>query len=380
MRKVYLDHAATTYVKAEVLEAMLPYLTDFYGNAASVYDLGRESKKAIEAARETIAAIFGAKDKEIFFTASGTESDNWAIKGLAYANQAKGKHLITSSIEHHAILHSCQFLEKNGFEVTYLPVDGDGLVAPEDLVQAIRPDTILISIMFANNEVGTIQPIAELAKIAKENGILFHTDAVQAVGNLAIDVAALGIDAMSFSGHKFYAPKGIGGLYLKNGIKIENLLHGGSQERDLRAGTQNVPGIVAMAKALQLATNNLAKRQNKLIALRDRVISEILAMTDGAKLNGHPEKRLPGNVNFSFPGIGGEELLMMLDMKGIAASSGSACSSLSIEPSHVLSTMGLSAELAKSALRLTFGDENDEEDLEYLLTSLREIFANRGQG
>ena len=377
MRKVYLDHAATTYVKPEVLADMLPFFTKSYGNASSLYELGRTSKKAIESARETIAKLFSAKTSEIYFTASGTESDNWAIKGLAYAKQNEGKHIITSSIEHHAILHSCKFLEKNGFEVTYLPVDNEGLVSVKDLEKAIRKDTILISIMFANNEVGTIQPIAELTKIAKKHQIIFHTDAVQAVANLEINVQDLGIDAMSFSSHKFYGPKGVGALYLKSGIQIENLLHGGSQERDLRAGTQNVAGIVGMAKALELSMLNLTSRQAKLTALRDKAIMEISKMIEGAKLNGHREKRLAGNVNFSFPGIDGELLLMMLDMKGIAASSGSACSALSIEPSHVLSAMGLSPQLAKSALRLTFGDDNNEEDLEYLLVNLREIFANK---
>lgn len=375
MKKVYLDHAATTLVKQEVLEAMLPYFTELYGNAASVYDLGRTSKKAIESSREMISNIFGAKEKEIFFTASGTESDNWAIKGLATANHEKGKHIITSSIEHHSILHSCQFLEKQGFEVTYLPVDSDGLISPLDLENAIRKDTILVSIMMANNEVGTIQPIQELAKIAKKNQIIFHSDSVQAVGNLAINVDELGIDSMSFSGHKFGAPKGVGGLYLRSGIKIDNLLHGGSQERDLRAGTQNVAGIVAIAKALELATANLENHRLHLTSLRDGAIVEILQMGVGAKLNGHREQRLPGNVNFSFPKTEGDVLLMTLDMKGIAASSGSACSALSIEQSHVLVAMGLDEKMTKGALRLTFGDENTKEDLEYLLTSLREIFA-----
>jgi len=375
MRKVYLDHAATTPVKPEVLEAMLPYFSEFYGNAASVYELGRQSKKAIEAAREAIARNFGAEAKEIFFTASGTEADNWVIKGLAWVNQAKGKHIITSQIEHHAILHSCQFLETQGFEVTYLPVDHEGLVAPADLAKAIRQDTILVSIMMANNEVGTIQPILELAKIAKKAQVFFHTDAVQAVGNLSINVKELGLDALSFSGHKFGAPKGIGGLYLRSGVKIDNLLHGGSQERDLRGGTHNVAGIVGMAKALELATANLEQRRAHLLALRERTITEIMQLAPQAKLNGHRVHRLPGNVNFSFPGLEGDVLLMQLDMKGIAASSGSACSALSIEPSHVLTAMGLQADLAKSALRLTFGEDNTSEDVDYLLATLKEILA-----
>ncbi len=375
MHQVYLDHAATTPVKDEVLKAMLPYLSEFYGNASSVYSLARSSKQAIESAREKIASLIGAEPKEIFFTASGTESDNWALKGLALAHQDKGKHIITSQIEHHAVLHSCQFLERNGFEVTYLPVDEFGLISLADLKQAIRKDTILISIMFANNEIGTIQPIAEIAQLAKEKQIIFHTDGVQAVANLEIDVKKLGIDAMSISGHKFYAPKGVGALYLKNGLGIENLLHGGSQERELRAGTENVASIVGMAKALDLACQNLPNRQQKMLSLRDKTIKEISNNFPSAKLNGHPSQRLPGNVNFSFPKIEGDVLLMQLDMRGIAASSGSACSSLSIEPSHVLLALGLDKELAKGSLRLTFGDENTEADVDYLLATLKEILS-----
>lgn len=375
MHQVYLDHAATTPVKDEVLKAMLPYLSEFYGNASSVYSLARSSKQAIESAREKIASLIGAEPKEIFFTASGTEADNWALKGLALAHQDKGKHIITSQIEHHAVLHSCQFLERNGFEVTYLPVDEFGLISLADLKQTIRKDTILISIMFANNEIGTIQPIAEIAQLAKEKQIIFHTDGVQAVANLEIDVKKLGIDAMSISGHKFYAPKGVGALYLKNGLGIENLLHGGSQERELRAGTENVASIVGMAKALDLACQNLPNRQQKMLSLRDKTIKEISNNFPSAKLNGHPSQRLPGNVNFSFPKIEGDVLLMQLDMRGIAASSGSACSSLSIEPSHVLLALGLDKELAKGSLRLTFGDENTEADVDYLLATLKEILS-----
>lgn len=375
MTKVYLDHAATTPVKAEVLQAMLPYFSELYGNAASVYDLGRQSKKALEAARESIAQVLGAAPKEIFFTASGTEADNWAIKGLSAAQQSKGKHIITSQIEHHAVLHSCQYLATQGYEVTYLPVDQDGLVAPAALQQALRPDTVLVSIMLANNEVGTLQPIKELVAIAKEVGAIFHTDGVQAVGNLAIKVDELGADALSFSGHKFGAPKGVGGLYLRSGIKIDNLLHGGSQERDLRGGTHNVAGIVGMAKALELATASSQQRRAHLLALRERTITEIMRLAPQAKLNGHRQQRLPGNVNFSFPGLEGDVLLMQLDMQGIAASSGSACSALSIEPSHVLTAMGLEAGLAKSALRLTFGEDNTSQDVDYLLATLKEILA-----
>lgn len=375
MHQVYLDHAATTPVKDEVLKAMLPYLSEFYGNASSVYSLARSSKQAIESAREKIASLIGAEPKEIFFTASGTEADNWALKGLSLAHQDKGKHIITSQIEHHAVLHSCQFLERNGFEVTYLPVDEFGLISLADLKQTIRKDTILISIMFANNEIGTIQPIAEIAQLAKEKQIIFHTDGVQAVANLEIDVKKLDIDAMSISGHKFYAPKGVGALYLKNGLGIENLLHGGSQERELRAGTENVASIVGMAKALDLAYQNFSERQQKMLFLRDKTIKEISSNFPSAKLNGHPSQRLPGNVNFSFPKIEGDVLLMQLDMRGIAASSGSACSSLSIEPSHVLLALGLDKDLAKGSLRLTFGDENTEADVDYLLATLKEILS-----
>lgn len=376
MRRIYFDHAATTQVKPEVLAVMLPYLKENYGNASSVYWLGQKSKEAIEYSREKIAQIFNAQIKEIFFTSSGTEADNWALKGLAFANQSKGRHIITSSIEHHAILNSCHFLEKNGFDVTYLPVDSDGLISINDLNKAIKKDTILISIMFANNEVGTIQPIAEIGAIARKNNIIFHTDAVQAVANLKIDVEQLGIDAMSFSGHKFYAPKGVGGLYLKSGIKIENLLHGGSQERDLRSGTENVAGIVAMAKALELLANNLESHQQKLLKLRNKALDGILNLDSRIKLNGHKEKRLHGNLNLSFPQIAGDSLLLKLDMNGIAASSGSACSALSIEPSHVLMAMGLEPKLAKNSLRLTFGDENNEKEINHLINVLRKIINN----
>lgn len=377
MKQVYFDHAATTPIKPAVLEAMMPYLSQQYGNASAVYGLARQSKQAIEAAREQIATLIKAQPAEIYFTASGTEADNWAIKGLAAAHQHKGKHIITSAIEHHAVLHSFKFLQQQGFEVTCLRVDADGLVAPHDLEQAIRPDTILISIMLANNEVGTIQPIAELAAIAKAHQIVFHTDAVQAAGNLNLDVIELGVDALSLSAHKFYAPKGVGALYLRREVAIQPFLHGGSQERDLRAGTENVAGIVAMAKALELALGNLDARQQHLLELRNYAIARIQQLLSGVKLNGHPTKRLAGNVNFSFPNLAGDELLMMLDMKGIAASSGSACSALSIEPSHVLLAMGLSRELAKNSLRLTFGDENTIQEVDYLLDSLVEILGKQ---
>ncbi len=372
-RFVYLDHAATTYVRKEVLEAMLPYFTEKYGNASTIYSIGRESKKAIEEAREKVALALGADVKEIFFTGSGTEADNWVIKGVAYANRQKGNHIITSSIEHHAVLHTCQYLESEGFEVTYLPVDKDGLVSPEDVRKAIRPETILISIMFANNEIGTIQPIGEIGAIAREKGVYFHTDAVQAVGNVPIDVNKMNIDLLSLSGHKFYGPKGIGALYIRKGVKITNFMHGGAQERGRRASTENVPAIVGLGKAIEIATKNMDEYNRKLIALRDRTIDELFRRIPHIRLNGHREKRLPGNVNISFEYIEGESLLLMLDMKGIAASSGSACTSGSLDPSHVLLAIGLSHETAHGSLRLTFGEENTMEDVDYLLETLPPI-------
>ena len=369
-RTIYLDHAATTPVKKEVLEAMLPWFTENYGNPSTVYSAGRTSKKAIEEARETVARIIGAEPREIFFTGSGTEADNWAIKGAAYANMKKGKHIITTSIEHHAVLHTCQYLESEGFEVTYLPVDEYGLVTPEQVEAAIRPDTILISIMFANNEIGTIQPIAEIGKIARAKGICFHTDAVQAMGNIRINVSDLNVDMLSMSAHKFYGPKGVGALYIRKGVKLTSFMHGGAQERGRRASTENVPGIVGLAKALELADKNMDEYNRKLIALRDRTIEEIEKKIPFARLNGHREKRLPGNVNFSFEFIEGESLLLMLDLKGIAASSGSACTSGSLDPSHVLLAIGLPHEKAHGSLRLTFGEENTDEDVDYLMEVL----------
>jgi len=373
--RIYLDHAATTPVRREVIEAMLPYFTDKFGNPSSVYSIGRQSKRAIEEARETVARLIGAQPKEIFFTGSGTEADNWAIKGVAYANRNKGKHIITSAIEHHAVLHTCQFLEREGFEVTYLPVDSDGLVSPQQVADAIRPDTILVSIMFANNEIGTIQPIADIGKITREKGVVFHTDAVQAMGNVDINVENMNIDMLSMSAHKFYGPKGIGALYVRKGVKITSLLHGGAQERNRRASTENVPAIVGLAKALELAVENMEAYNRKLTALRDRTIKEIEEKIPYVKLNGHREKRLPGNVNFSFNFIEGESLLLMLDMKGIAASSGSACTSGSLDPSHVLLAIGLPHEIAHGSLRLTFGEENTDEDVDYLMKVLPEIVA-----
>lgn len=369
-RSIYLDHAATTPVRTEVIESMLPYFNQKFGNPSSIYSIGRDSKKAIEEARETVAKAIGAQPREIFFTGSGTEADNWAIKGVAYANRQKGKHIITTAIEHHAVLHTCQYLESDGFEVTYLPVDVDGLVTPEQVREAIRPDTILITIMFANNEIGTIQPIAEIGKVAREKGVYFHTDAVQAMGNVEINVADLSVDILSMSAHKFYGPKGIGALYVRKGVKLTTFMHGGAQERGRRASTENVAAIIGLAKALEMAVQNTSEHNAKLTALRDRTIEEIQKNIPFVKLNGHRDKRLPGNVNFSFEFIEGESLLLMLDMKGIAASSGSACTSGSLDPSHVLLAIGLPHEIAHGSLRITFGEENTDADVDYLMEIL----------
>ncbi len=367
---IYLDHSATTPVRTEVIEAMMPYFNRKYGNPSSIYSIGRDSKKAIEEARETVAKAIGAQPREIFFTGSGTEADNWALKGVAYANRQKGKHIITTAIEHHAVLHTCQYLERDGFEVTYLPVDIDGLVSAEQVESAIRPDTILISIMFANNEIGTIQPITEIGKIAKEKGVIFHTDAVQAMGNVNIYVQDMNIDMLSMSAHKFYGPKGVGALYVSKGVKLSFFIHGGAQERGRRAGTENVPAIVGMAKALEIAVANTEHYNKKLTALRDRTIKEIEETIPFIKLNGHRTNRLPGNVNFSFDFIEGESLLLLLDMKGIAASSGSACTSGSLDPSHVLLALGLPHETAHGSLRITFGEDNTDADVDYLMEVL----------
>jgi cysteine desulfurase len=370
---VYLDHSATTYVKDEVLQAMIPYFTEKFGNASSIYSLGRESKKAIEEAREKVAKALNCEAREIFFTASGTEADNWAIKGVAFANRNKGNHIITTAIEHHAVLHTCQYLEKEGFEVTYLPVDEYGMVSLERLREAITDKTILITIMFANNEIGTIQPIAEIGRIAREKGVYFHTDAVQAIGNIPIDVNEYNIDMLSLSAHKFYGPKGIGALYVRKGVKMHTFMQGGAQERGRRAGTENVAGIVGLGHAIELAAKNIEAYNHKLRTLRDRLVKEVLEKIPYARLNGHPTQRLPGNANFSFEFIEGESLLLMLDMKGIAASSGSACTSGSLDPSHVLLAIGLPHEIAHGSLRLTFGDENTQEDVEYIMEVLPPI-------
>lgn len=370
---VYFDNAATTKLDKNVLESMLPYLTDSYGNPSSIYKLAQENRIAIENARSSIASIFNAKPNEIYFTSGGTESDNWALKCIAQAYQKKGKHIITSSIEHHAVLHSCKYLETQGFRVTYLPVDKDGLIDLEKLKENICDDTILISIIFANNEIGTIQPIEEIGEIAHEHNIIFHTDAVQAVGSVAIDVEKMNIDAMSLSAHKFYGPKGIGALYLRKNVKIIPFMDGGAQEFSKRGGTENVPGIIGMAKALEIAYENLDENNIFLTKLRDKLIEDILENVPHCRLNGHRYKRLPNNVNISFEFIEGESLLLLLDSKGFFASSGSACTSGSLDPSHVLLAIGLPHEIAHGSLRITLGKYNTSKEIDLFLTELPEI-------
>ena len=370
---IYLDNAATTKVAGEVVEAMLPYFTENYGNPSSVYSFASKNKEAITTQREIIADALGAKANEIYFTAGGSESDNWALKATAEAYKDKGNHIITTKIEHHAILHTAEYLEKNGFEVTYLDVDENGMVRLEDLKAAIRPTTILISVMFANNEIGTIEPIKEIGAIAKEHGILFHTDAVQAFGQVSINVDECNIDMLSASGHKLNGPKGIGFLYIRKGVKIRSFVHGGGQERKRRAGTENVPGIVGIGTATARAIRTMEERTAKEAELRDYLIGRILAEVPYTKLNGHPEKRLPNNANFSFRFIEGESLLIMLDMKGICASSGSACTSGSLDPSHVLLAIGLPHEIAHGSLRLTLSEETTKEEIDYVVESIKEI-------
>lgn len=370
---IYLDNAATTKLNPKVLDEMMPYLKGMYGNASSIYSIGRESRKAVDTARDRVAKALNANSSEIFFTSGGTESDNWALKGVAFANQKKGKHIITTNIEHHAVLHTCQYLEKQGFEITYLPVKENGIVDVHDLKKAIREDTILVSVMFANNEIGTLQPIKEIGEITKEKGIYFHTDAVQAIGNIPIDVNDLNIDLLSLSAHKFNGPKGVGALYVRRGVKIETLLHGGAQERNRRAGTENVAGIVGLGKAIEIATNDIEKKNKQLIELRDMIINGLVERIPDTRVNGDLEKRLPGNVNVCFKYIEGESILLMLDMKGISASSGSACTSGSLDPSHVLLAIGLPHEIAHGSLRLTLSTENSKEDIEYLLEVLPPI-------
>ena len=375
MERIYLDNAATTRVRPEVAEAVLPAMTETYGNASSVHSFGREAKKAMEKARAQVAAAIGAKKEEIYFTAGGSEADNWAIKGAAHALRKKGLHIITTAIEHHAVLHTCQALEKEGFEVTYLPVDEYGLVTPEQVEAAIRPDTILVSVMAANNEIGTIEPIAEIGAVCRAHKVLFHTDAVQAVGHMPLDVAAMQIDMLSLSGHKFYAPKGVGALYIRTGVRIENLIEGGAQERNRRAGTENVPAIVGMGRAIELITAEMAEENARISGLRDRLIAGILDAIPESRLNGHPTKRLPGNVNVSIRYIEGEALLLSLDMAGIAASSGSACTSGSLDPSHVLLAIGLPHEIAHGSLRLTIGRDNTQDEIDRVLEELPKIVS-----
>lgn len=366
-RFVYADNAATTKVSKPVLDVMMPYFTEEYGNASSIYALGRSAKKALETARETVAKTIGAETSEIYFTSCGSESDNWAIRSVCERLAAKGKkHIVTSVFEHHAVLHTCQALEKLGFEVTYLPVYENGIVKTEDVKNAIREDTALVTIMYANNEIGTIQPVEEIAAVCREKGVLFHTDAVQAMGHVKIDVHAQGIDMLSLSGHKIHAQKGIGALYVRKGIPVTNLIFGGAQERNRRAGTENLPAIAGFAKAMEIANTDIEKRAEKTSKQRDRLIEGILKLPR-TRLNGDPVKRLPGTVNISIEGVEGESLLLMLDLNGICASSGSACTSGSLDPSHVLLALGLKHEVAHGSLRLSIGDETTDEDIDYIL-------------
>lgn len=370
---IYLDHAATTYVKDAVFEEMTPYFTDRFGNPSSLYAIGKDNKLAINKARLQVAKAINGKENEVFFTSCGSEADNWALKGIAFANRDKGSHIITSCIEHPAILNTCKFLENEGFDVTYLPVDNDGLIDLAELEKAITDNTILISIMFANNEIGTIEPIKEISAIAKKYNVYFHTDAVQAVGNVKIDVDDLGVDMLSLSAHKFYGPKGIGVLYIKEGTHINSFVHGGGQENGRRAGTENVAGIVGLGKAIELAYSDFDEKYNKVLMLREKLINGVFERIPCVKLNGSRSKRLVGNVNFSFEGVDGEAVLLMLNMKGICVSTGSACSSASSKPSHVLTAIGLDDDISKGSLRLTIGDENTEEEIEYTIDTLEKI-------
>ncbi len=370
-RRIYMDNAATTATRPEVLEVMLPYFTQYYGNSSSIHSFGRDARRALENARKQVAAALNCEAREVYFTAGGSESDNWAIR-CALQNK-KGKHIITSAIEHHAVLHTCEYMEKQGYEVTYLPVDEFGVVSVENVKNAIRPDTALITIMAANNEIGTIQPIAEIGKIAREAGILFHTDAVQAIGAIPVDVKEWNVDMLSLSGHKFHAPKGVGALYIRKGIRISNLIYGGAQERGLRAGTENLPGIVGLGKAIELAVAELPEYAERMTMLRDKLIDGILTNISDVQLNGHRTQRLPGNVNVSVRYVEGEALLMRLDLAGIAASSGSACTSGSLDPSHVLLAIGLPHEIAHGSLRLSLGSETTEKDVDYVIDTLPNI-------
>jgi len=364
MNRIYLDNAATTPVSPQVLKKMLPYFTEHFGNASSIYETGRDARKAVDAARRQAAAAINAKPQEIYFTAGGSESDNWAIKGAAFARRKKGNHIITTSVEHHAVLHTCQWLETQGFEVSYLPVDEYGRVSARQVEEAITEKTILISIMAANNEIGTLMPIAEIAKVAKAHGILMHTDAVQAMGAVPVDVEAWGVDLLSLSGHKFHGPKGIGVLYIRTGVKLDSLVHGGAQERGRRAGTENLPAIVGIGEAMEIAAKNQPANAEKMTRLRDRLIARLLESIPDVRLNGHPTERLPGNVNISVRYIEGEALLLRLDLAGIAASSGSACTSGSLDPSHVLLAIGLPHEIAHGSLRFSLSDTSTEADVD----------------
>lgn len=374
MDRIYLDYAATTYVKDEVLEAMKPYYKKHFGNPSSMYESGRYAKNALDKAREEVAGCIGAKySNEIYFTACGTESDNWALKGVMEANRAKGRHLITTAVEHHAIMDTAEYLKKNGYDVTFLPVDEYGMVTAQQVKDAIRDDTVLVSVVYANNEVGTINPIAEIGRVTREAGVIFHTDAVQAAGHLPLNVQEDNVDLLSISAHKFYGPKGIGMLYIRNGVKIERLMHGGAQERKRRAGTENVPEIIGLAKALTMATEALGETNIRLTELRDYMIREIVEKIPYTKLNGHPEKRLCNNVNISLEFIEAEASLLSLDLAGIECSSGSACASGSLESSHVLLAMGIPPEIAKGALRFTMGETTTKEQIDYTVNELVQL-------
>lgn len=374
--RIYLDNAATTSLHSQALEAMLPYFSDYYGNPSSIHSEGRTARRAIEKARSQVAKAIGAEASEVYFTGGGTESDNWAIQGICERLQEKGKHIITSAIEHHAVLHTCEAMKKRGWQVTYLPVDGEGIVNPQQVKDAIRADTVLVTIMAANNEIGTLQPICEIAEITREKGILFHTDAVQAVGTIKVDVKQWGVDLLSLSAHKFHGPKGVGALYVRKGVHIQNLISGGAQERGMRAGTENLAGIVGLGKAIEIAENDLSKEQQRVSVMRDQLIDGLLRAIPETRLNGHPTLRLPGNVNIAVRYVEGEALLMRLDLEGIAASSGSACTSGSLDPSHVLLAIGLPHEIAHGSLRLSLGRDNTQEDVQKVLDVLPEIVAN----
>jgi cysteine desulfurase len=372
-RQVYLDHAATTPTAPEVVEAMLPFFTERFGNPSSIYGIARESKAAVDAARDQVARAINASPEEVYVTSGGTEADNWAIKGVAYANRKRGEHIVTSAIEHHAVLHTCQYLETQGFRVTYLPVDEFGRVSPAALAEALTDRTVLVSIMAANNEIGTLEPIAECAKVCRDRGVRFHTDAVQAIGSVPVDVDAMGVDLLSLSAHKFYGPKGVGALYVRKGVRLDNLLHGGGQERRRRAGTENLAGIVGMGAAIERASARREEYAARLAALRERLYRGIAERVEHVRLNGHPTERLPGNLNCSFEFIEGESMLLLLDHAGICASSGSACTSGSLDPSHVLLAIGLPHETAHGSLRLSLGESNTEDEVDYVLETLPPI-------